>query len=250
MFDPPKYIRNSFGISFQRQPDIRRNANKFEDILQEHYFQPQIIPVPDDLAPEVPRIIFGSQHGFSQIIVSQINVTLNVEYSLDWQEDISKGKKYLMDRVPILFKLLEIFEEANPHFCGLVTLVRLSAKAEFDEDTVLNSMTSFLHGNTSTEGLHDILLKTTTIVSGQFFNNITLKNYRLWKTEGRQDVLQRLSRGEVFEHGIEIVGDFNDRYRFNENKGYFSSQDMVEKIIGEALSEMHMAIKKIKGVRS
>jgi len=81
MFDKAKYIQNGFNISFSRQPEIRRRANDFEDRLKGLYFQPHIVPVPDDLDPEVPRMLFGSEHGFSQIIVSQISLVLNVTYS-------------------------------------------------------------------------------------------------------------------------------------------------------------------------
>lgn len=89
MFESIKYIQSSFSVSFSRQLQIRRSANTFEDFLKSHfsghYGQPQVISVPDELDSEIPRIIFGSRHGFSQVIVSQINMTLNVTYSPDWQ---------------------------------------------------------------------------------------------------------------------------------------------------------------------
>ena len=40
-----------------------------------------------------------------------------------------------------------------------------------------------------------------------------------------------MSRKEALEQGIEIEGDFNDRYKFNEDVDYFSGQDIVEEII-------------------
>ena len=55
MFENAKYIKNSFNIFFSRQPEIRRRANDFEDKLKGRYFQPHIVPVPDDLDPEVPN---------------------------------------------------------------------------------------------------------------------------------------------------------------------------------------------------
>jgi hypothetical protein len=68
MFRTPRYIQNSFSIIFPRVRDIRRRINAFEDLLQSEYTQPQVISVPDDFAPEVPRIIFESQHRYSQIV--------------------------------------------------------------------------------------------------------------------------------------------------------------------------------------
>lgn len=127
MFGATRYIQNSFSVSFSRYPEIRRRSNEFEDLLktnfQNHYGQPQVISVPDELDPEVPRLVFGSRHGYSQIIISQIGMTLNVTYSPEWQQDISKGKKYLKERSSALYLLLKILEDSQIFFSGLITRV-------------------------------------------------------------------------------------------------------------------------------
>ena len=244
MFKPPRYIRNSFAISFPRYPTIRRKANDFEDVLKGQYVQPHIISVPDDLDPEVPRMIFGSKHGFSQIVVSQINATLNVQYSPNWQQSIYKGKDYLLERAPILFNLLDILEQTNPHYCGLITLVRLATDA--DEKAILNCMSELAPAASETENLHDIHLKITTVISEHFFSNITFRNYRVWKASVDQQELQPLSRRSASDQGIEILGDFNDRYRFNEEKDYSSSRNAMENIINQGFEEAHQAIERVK----
>lgn len=245
MSEKPRYIRNSFNVVFPQQPAIRRRANEFEDKLKGWYLQPQIISVPDDLDPNVPRMIFGSRRGFSQIIVSQINLILNVTYSPDWQVDISKGRQYLLERIPLLFGLLEILEEARPYFCGLTTLVRLSSKA--DTDAILNYMIEPFLKDMDAQDLHSIQLKTTEVILDRFFSNITIRNYLVWKVEGTQQGIRRLSRKEALEQGIEIEGDFNDRYKFNEDVDYFSGQDIVEEIIDKAFVEINKAIGRVRG---
>jgi hypothetical protein len=248
LLEAPKYIRNSFGVTFTRQTEIRRNANEFEDMLKGDYSQPQIISIPDELDPEIPRMIFTSKHGFSQIIASQVNITLNVKYSPDWQIDISKGREYLLKRVQILFDLLEKLQDVNLYFCGLTTVTRLPAIV--DEDSVLNFLTKLCLNKEEAEDIYDIHVKIAKVVSERFFSNITSKNYRLWKidTTDPQSV-PRLSRKGSFEHGIEIVGDFNDRYMFNEKKDYFSNQDIVHEIIEQGICEIEKAIKRIKGLK-
>ena len=248
MFTPPRYIRNSFAISFPRYSAIRRKANDFEDILKGHYVQPHIISVPDDLDAEVPRMIFGSKHGFSQIIVSQVNLVLNVTYSPDWQVDISKGRQYLLDRVPILFELLEILKETKPYFCGLTTVVRLPSKA--DAEATLDYMTRLLSGGLDFQNLYDIQLKTTVVALDRFFSNITLRSYYEWKPAETQQGIPRFSRKEALERGIEIEGDLNDRYRFNEDANYFSSQGAVEDIINRAFDEIRKVIERARDSQS
>lgn len=243
MFEKAKYIQNSFNIFFSRQPEIRRRANDFEDKLKGRYFQPHIVPVPDDLDPEVPRMLFGSEHGFSQIIVSQVTLVLNVTYSPDWQTDISKGRQYLFGRVPILFELLDILKGEKPYFCGLSTRVHLSTKAENKE--IIEHLEKLFLRN-SMNSIYDVQLKITNVLSQRFFNNMTLQNYRLWKTEGPQQGIIRLPQNEVSDRGIEISGDFNDRYAFNENKDYYTSRENAETIIEGGLNEIDKMIIRVE----
>src|SRR5215213_5074766 len=108
MFQAARYIQNSFSIIFPRVHDIRRRANAFEDLLRGEYGQPQIISVPDEFAPEVPRIIFESEHRYSQIVISQVSIALNVTYSVDYQIDATKRNPYLVERINSLFALLDL----------------------------------------------------------------------------------------------------------------------------------------------
>src|SRR4030042_249471 len=242
MFEKAKYIQNSFNIFFSRQPESRRTANDLEDKLKGLYFQPHIVPVPDDLDPEVPRMLFGSEHGFSQIIVSQVTLVLNVTYSPDWQIDISKGQQYLFERVPILFELLDILKGGKPYFCGLSTRVHLSTKAE-DRKIIEHLEKFFLNNSMNT--IYDLQLKIAYVLSQRFFSNITLQNYRSWKLEGARQGIIRLPQNEASDRGIEISGDFNDRYAFNENKDYYTSRKNSEGIIEAGLTEIKKMIMRL-----
>ena len=243
MFEKAKYIQNSFSIFFSRQPDIRQKDHDFEKKLKGLYFQPHIIPVPDDLDPEVPRMLFGSEHGFSQIIVSQVTLVLNVTYSSDWQIDISKGRQYLFNRVPILFELLDILKGEKPYFCGLSTRVHLSTKAE--EKEIIEHLEKLFLRN-SMNSIYDVQLKITDVLSQRFFSNMTLQNYRSWKLEGLRQGIIRLRQNEASDRGIEISGDFNDRYAFNENKDYYTSRENAEAIIEGGLNEIKKTIIRVE----
>lgn len=246
MFGQPKYIQNSFSVSFDRCADVRRRVNAMEDLLERrfsgHFGQPQVIPVPDELDPEVPRVIFGSQHGFSQIIASQIALTLNVAYSPDWQVDISKGRQYLKERVAILYELLDAIrgQSGSTHFCGLITRVRLQSSAD-DAATIEGFMRRLLINNDDASAIYDFNLKRTTVVADRFFSNTTIQNYRAWRADKDQAQIPRLPRTAAIERGIELVGDFNDRFAFNENATYLSTFDAASEIIDRGLGEVRNA---------
>ena len=245
MFERTKFVHNSFSVVFPRQQQIRRLANEFEDRLKGKYFQPQIISVPDDLDPEVPRMIFGSEHGFSQIVVSQVSIAINVAYSPDWQLEISKGQNYLLEQVPLLFELLDVLDGVKPYFCGLNTQVNIPSTAE--DETIIRQLSKVFLKDQVLEAVHDIQLKTTTIVSEQFFNNITLQNYRVWRTNGSQQGVPRFSLRDVLERGVQITGDFNDRYAFNEREGYTSNQEVAAQVIENGLAEVRSVIERLRG---
>lgn len=248
MFDEAKYVQNSFNLVFPRQPEIRRKANDFEDSLRGRYVQPQIIAVPDELDPEVPRIIFGSQHGFSQVIISQVNLVLNVTYSPDWQTDISKGRQYLLERTSVLYDLLEVLGEVRPLFCGLTTRARLRTSQR--EAAVLKALADLFMKSLPKPRPFDIEVKTVTAHSGRFFSNMMVRNYCKWNMDARQIAVPRFPRGQCSERGIEVIGDFNDRYAYNEHTDYHSSREVAPKVIEGGLREMKTMIEKIRGARS
>ncbi|HLG29906.1 MAG TPA: hypothetical protein VI387_06800, partial [Candidatus Brocadiales bacterium] len=102
--------------------------------------------------------------------------------------------------------------------------------------------------NQDVRGIHDLQFKRTTIESGRFFSNITLNNYREWNIEGREQGIINLPTKEASERGIEIVGDFNDRYKFNEDKEYRSAIEVACIIIDEGLSEIGKFVGIIGGL--
>lgn len=243
MFKDPRYIQNIFSLFFPRQPTIRRKANDFEDRLANLYFQPQIIPVPDDLDPQVPRMIFGSEHGFSQIIISQVNIKLNVSYSPDWQVDIDKGRQYLLERVPKLFDLVAILEDSTVNFSGLSTKVRLATQQ--NDQSILSHIAKKILVNQDVSSLHDLQIKQTNVLSDRFFSNIVIGNYRVWTIPDSVTSVPHLHRNQVVERGIEINGDFNDRFAYNEGRQYQTGSIVAQEIIQQGLDEMHRVISEV-----
>ena len=245
MFEQPRFIENSFSISFNRQLDIRRKSNDIEDLLKSrlagHYSQPQVIPIPDELDPQVPRLIFGSTHGYSQIVISQISISLNVRYSPDYQTDISKGQEYLRDRIPVLFEIIDFFKEIRPFFCGLTTRVDLYAPGAEDDKLIKHLINLFLK-ESEFDKLHDVELKVTRIIDDQYFSNMVIRNFREWRLIEPPQKIPRLSQKEAAIRGIRILGDFNDRYSFNEKQNYFSEPGVIENIIDKAFKEINAMI--------
>jgi hypothetical protein len=247
-FGAISYIKNSFAITFQRMREIRRKANEAEDFLRErfggHYGQPQVIPVPDSLDPEVPRLIFGSRHGFSQIFISQIGIALNVTYSPEWQKEISKGRVYVMERAKALYELLRALGDSDVFFSGITTKAHLPFAG--DDQALLALLRRSVEDYPVADSLYDWQLKVTTVREERFFINMTTQNYREWETMEAEGGLPRLPRGKIKRSGLEILGDFNDRYAFHENPSYFSSSELVDVLVEKGLFEVEETAKGVQ----
>lgn len=249
MFEQPKFIENSFSITFNRQFDIRRKSNEIEDFLKAklagHYSQPMVVPLPDEVDPQIPRLIFSSTHGYSQIVISQVTISLNVRYSPDYQLDITKGQAYLKERIPIIFEIIKNFKEIRPYFCGLLTRVDLDAPDAEDSQIIERLINLFLK-NTNYE-FHDCELKLTKIIDDQFFSNIVIRNFREWQFIEAPQEIPRLSKKTSYRKGIQVIGDFNDRYAFNEKKDYFTNSSVIGSVINKAFEEISAIIEIIRG---
>jgi len=245
MFEQPRYIQNNFNIVFPRVIDMRRKAFDLEEKLKNEYVQPQIISIPDELEPQLPRIAFDSRSGYSQIFVSQISISLNVTYSPDFQIDSQKRLDYLKQRVPILFTLFEILEDVKPYFSGLSTIVHLPSHA--DNQEVLDYLAHVFLKTPTSKNVHDLQVKVTSIIEQRFFSNMIVENYRIWSPDVLKPGIVQLSQDTVKEQGISITNDFNDRYAFNENGNYRTSRDLANRIIELAYQEIDTILYMVKG---
>ncbi len=244
MFDLPQYIQNSFSVFFERQPSIRRKAETFETLLEATYDPPLVLPIPDEQDPEIPRMIFSSKTGYSQIVISQVSIALNVQYSNDFQIDISKGRTYLFERVPTLFQLLSKLN-TGANYCGFATIVNLPC--DRDDTTIIDHLITKFLKNIDDTDIYDAQFKTTKQIDKLFFSNITVANYRGWKT-GVPQKNARFSEVDVVERGVQVVGDYNDRYAYNEKKGYSSGNTKFKPIIENGLEAVAQMIAIISEV--
>ncbi len=235
-------IQNGLNIIYPRQPMIRRNANEMEDILSGKYSQPQVIPVPDDMDAQIPRLVFTSTHGFSQIVISQVNAALKATYSPEWQKDIKKGENYLLERIDDLVSITKNYE---PLYFGLTTVARIPFS--LNDGEIIAMLNKGYSAFSNLNDFHDFHIKYTRHLEDRFFNNMTIKNYRFWKQE--QNGPGSLSVESATDRGIEIVNDFNNRYAYNEQKDYSFDISEINVIIEKGLESIQQEIQKIKGLQ-
>ncbi|KAF0135074.1 MAG: Uncharacterized protein FD145_212 [Candidatus Saganbacteria bacterium] len=242
MFNRPKYIESAINIVFDRQSGIRRKANEFEDLLKGKYSQPDIISVPDDLDPEVPRMIFTSTHGYSRIIATQVNISLNVRYSEDeWQNNIDKGKEYMEERIPILFGLLaKLSPDVRVNYCGFNTRTRLLF-SDSDKEFIGVLIKKYFNESISTEDLFELRLKKVKMIEQKYFSNIEISMYKKWNIEEIKKT-KKFDTRNIAEKALDIFIDYNDKFAFNHTDNYISQESILKQVLRNALAELQKEI--------
>lgn len=240
MFQPARYITSNFSVFFQHQPEIRKKVYRFEEQLEGHYGPAEVVPIPDYFDPETPRMIFGSKKGHSTIVVSQIGIVLNVTYSPDWQTDISKGRDYLLERIPLLFRLLAGKPRIRPLFCGFSTSARLPSTKKDSE--IVQFVTDRFLSDAAKNKKYDIALRFTTLRESRYFSNAVIQNYRLWNAADVPQGMIRMSAKSAIERGVECSIDFNDRYRYNESEQYRTKLESATKILDDGIADLQRLV--------
>ncbi|WP_396615429.1 hypothetical protein ACHZ97_14220 [Lysobacter soli] len=231
--DKPLLVRHSVLLSMTRQVGVRRAANAIEDALRARfpgkYVQPQTLPVPDDMDPEFPRVIFTTSSGFTQIVISQVAVALNVGYSPDWARD-HKGVEYLRERVPVLFEIVAaINPEIRTLFTGVTTVFHVkTANPAASVAKVARCFSSPEFGEAN-----ELNFRRSIAREGSYYDNLSVQTFARWSEQliGNASGVPRMSIESATETGIEIVGDFNDRFAYNETESYFTTPKAVEVLL-------------------
>ena len=246
MFDAPIYISSNLNIIFARKSNIRKNAYRIEDILEEKYDPAQILPIPDAADASHSRIILTSKHKYSRISFSQQHVNFQVNYDENFNRNRREIEDYLKDKVTLLFDVLRDIK-ANTYFSGMGTAARLefngTISGNSDNEIVEYIQQKFNILNIDEdENTQDIEYKKSKVFNNTFYSNELVRNFRQWTIQlFDSDVVHnqfiKISNKNAQLRGIEIEVDYNDRYAYNEHTMYKSDVDAVMNIIQGGLDQ-------------
>lgn len=236
MFDPPIFMQSTYVISFLPITNIRRRVMELEDIFEARYSQAQLFPIPDNFDADVPRIVFTSKHGYSQVNISQASIILQANYDDNYNLHPEKIKDYLDERVGLLFSAVKTIG-TKVLFSGVSNTIRLNTKydnkavIDYIQNKYINSHTT-MNNNATGNDIVEAQFRLASVVDNQFFNVVTISNFRSWNALTRPaSPIIRFPTKNVTNQGIEINHDFNDRFSYNEDESYFSSAKTAKKLL-------------------
>lgn len=252
MFELARTENTILTLSFKRREKVRRDANTIEDFLADYakthsetiYGPPQILPVPDEFDPRVPRIVFGSSHGYSQLLVSQLSVSLQVTYSPDWQTDDAKRRSYVIERADLLWKIIEVLKIPEVSYSGLTNVTRAQTLA--DDSKLIRWFRNRLRVDLgSSHPLYTLSVRSAEEIDGRFYSNFTCENYRMWSLDTAIGEDARLPNKDVVDRGVAILGEFNDRLAWNEKSDYSSNRETTRQVIDKGFYEMARMVRHL-----
>jgi hypothetical protein len=229
---PTKYriVESTVATFFARQVHVRREANRFEDALSTFFSAPQVVPIPDDFQPEIPRLVMTSPHGHSVLEVSQRHASLKTSYDGEFSSDFGRCRTYLSERIGAIYPLVEVISKGDVNFSGI------SLKVEFplpSDSATLQWITDRFVKVKATQEVFDHAEKFTFVTDDLFYVNLSVLNYRQYSgaaPEGRA-VPAYLS---LVESGLAVILDVNDRHGFNTKKEYQSAAQIPDRLLGMA----------------
>lgn len=229
VFEEPRYIQNSFSVFYPEQRSIDAREKEIFSRIQERYFPARILSPAGSSDPDTPRLLFQSQHGHSQIIVADATITLNVTYSPDWQTKPEEARAYMLERTGYLFDVIEMLGEGVvPLFCGSVTRARLPSRSS---DQAIPAFVARVFAREGGEEIHDAIIRITKVVDDLYFSNVTVQNYRTFNLTAPLAPVFRLSRFAAIERGVEVIGDFNTRYAFNQDRPFQVTRQTAAEVL-------------------
>ncbi len=219
--------QTNLNVVYPRISDYRKKFVLAEDVLQEHFMAPTILPVPDQVQEDVPRIIVQTKNGHSvlNIALSVASFTTNYDgaYAGDWEH----CKAYLDARCASVYGITENLTGNRNIFVGLITNVEID---DLSENGLVTLKKSLLGTNAGKLGEpYDLSCKLTYVYKERFFINIVLENAREFEVQqfenGKTCVMKER------RHTVSACIDVNDRYIANKSPEYVSDKNVFNEIL-------------------
>ena len=196
-----KFIQAQFSLKYEPQIKIRRSVNDIEDFLQQHYGTPQTMPLPDEFAPEAPRIVLYSKNGHSQISFSQISVDFIVNFDDVYLNDFIKTKEYIQERITLIIELLKKININEYLFCGIT----YNSHLDIGNQKPIEYIRKFLREDILQNNLYEASQNIACVIDERFFINQQIGTYK--EFQGKPGVVPNLFE---IDNGIVLDGELRE----------------------------------------
>lgn len=219
-----KIKQTNLNLVYPKINDFRKKFVLAEDVLSQNFMTPTILPIPNELQGEIPRIVVQTKNSHSVLNIALTVASFTTNYDDEFGGDWTKCKEYLEGRCTDVYQIINQMTDNNI-FVGLITNIEID---ENDKPGIEILKSSLLNTN-KIDDVFDLSCKYTFIYNSRFYVNIILENSREYNA-------RKLDNGRVVinsekKHDISVTIDINDRYASNFLEDYVSSKEAFDEII-------------------
>ena len=117
--------QTNLNLVYPRIMEYRKKFANSEDILQQYFMPSTILPIPEQVQDEVPRIIAQTKNGHSVLNIALSVSSFITNYNGEFVSDWNKCKEYLAQRCSDIYQIIDNMTENNNTFVGLITNVEI-----------------------------------------------------------------------------------------------------------------------------
>ena len=241
-------IKNStITFCFQKQNNPKVYVDKLNTILKEHFFEFNILAVPANIDPVIPRLTAVSNSDHSNIQISLINAKLLTNFDDHYSENIDLCIDYLKNRA---LKLYEALMSCNINIVYSAIFINLE---ERDDYAVEKIRTHFLKMDENKK-INEIGIRLTDIVDDKFYRIVSFNNSKQVKIEkvfkGDNDEivfpLISLNDASEIENYLNVSLEFNDRLLFNLDSNYSTNEDELVKLFDLITEQLRKEMQRFR----
>jgi hypothetical protein len=209
------YKSSTYSVNYAHVEKIKRVVLDNNTIFS-GYDEPTILPVPDDAPAEIPRAIFQSQKGHSQITITPTAIVFVVNYDGEYPQNWDLCKSYLEEKFATISEFLKGAEIKSINFSGIATKFEFNEAENIQATQFLGN--ALLNASIDRNDLFDINCRMTYKIGDKYYVNIAYENSRNYL--GTVELFQPGLLDTELSNVVTVTVDVNDRYAFNSNHQY------------------------------
>lgn len=218
--------RCALTIYFPIISDIRKYIFNFEEAFGEEWEPFQLIPTPDGVPAEIPRITANTKGKHSTLFISQQNIQLQISFDDKYSNDIDKCFDYIHNKIDQLNKACGILKDEF-YYVGITVMCR--------EDSITENAVSFVTEKEfikidSNMDLDQVSLRMGYKLRNAYYFNISMETKKRYEGIPQGDVIS-LADLSFKSDDLLVTLDINDKLSFNSSKSYKSKLNQLYEIL-------------------
>ncbi|MCL1863494.1 MAG: hypothetical protein FWF78_08005 [Defluviitaleaceae bacterium] len=213
-------LNTQYNLMYPRLSDIRRRIVAYEDALKGEFLQYQILPIPDDAPPEIPRVTITTKHGHSMLQLSLSGAVFQTAYDDAYNKSWEKCHDYLEKRMEQIYDIVKHISPERIYTQGITAQIIVN----IPDTNPVEFLTKGVPIIDKNQDIWDFGCYATVISQNKYFATVQISNARIAHIP--------LS-AENYEHKNYLLFNIeaNDRKMFNQDSNNDSGKETTKDLL-------------------